>query len=81
MKLIEKPYRSTTTPNTTTTIETAKKAQILPVILLIKSKNEEIDFNIFIANIYIIPSKNIGKSINFRSWCLLYFDKAVPHAG
>jgi len=48
MKLIEKPYRSTTTPRTTRTMDAAKKAQILPVILLIKSKKEEIDFNIFI---------------------------------
>jgi hypothetical protein len=48
MKLIEKPYRSTTTPKTTTTMETAKKAQILPAILLIKSKKEDMDFSIFI---------------------------------
>jgi hypothetical protein len=81
MKLIEKPYLSTTTPKTTTTIDAAKKAQILPVILFIKSKKEEIDFNTFIIKVHIIPYVNLSKLIKIRSWCLLYFRKAVPHAG
>jgi len=47
MKLIENPYLSITTAKTTTTIEAAKKAQILPVILLSRSKKDDMDFRIF----------------------------------
>ena len=50
MKLIEKPYLNITTVKTTTTIEAAKKAQILPVILLSKSKKADMDSNIFIKD-------------------------------
>lgn len=81
MKLIENPYLSITTVKTTTTIEAAKKAQILPVIVLSRSKKEDMDFKIFMKSILYYMEIEHHQYIKFRSWCLLYLRKAVPHAG